>query len=204
MREIGFEFRLELEAAGFYPIGGGRVHATVQPAAILSPLRLTSRGPLKRIRGISAVANLDFSVAERQKRQALNRLGELSGVTEIEIVALASPSRGTMLLLLAEFEKSQCCFFGLGARGKPAERVADEAVGELLEFLATDGTVDHYLADQLVLPLALAPEVSELRTSKITQHLATNAEIVRMFLPVVIEIDGEIGQPGLVRIRRTG
>jgi RNA 3'-terminal phosphate cyclase (ATP) len=150
------------------------------------------------------VANLDFSVAERQKRQALNRLGELSGVTEIEIVALASPSRGTMLLLLAEFEKSQCCFFGLGARGKPAERVADEAVGELLEFLATDGTVDHYLADQLVLPLALAPEVSELRTSKITQHLATNAEIVRMFLPVVIEIDGEIGQPGLVRIRRTG
>jgi RNA 3'-terminal phosphate cyclase (ATP) len=201
---IGFNIQLELETAGFYPRGGGCVRATVQPATTLSPLRLTNRGLLKRIRGISAVANLDFNVAERQRRQALKRLGELSTVTEIEILALGSPSKGTLLLLLAEFENSQCCFFGLGARGKPAERVADEAVGELLEFLATDGTVDHYLADQLTLPLALAPGVSELRTSKVTQHLATNAEIVRMFLPVIIKIDGEIGQPGSVRISRTG
>jgi len=176
----------------------------VQPATTLSPLRLTNRGPLKRIRGISAVANLDFSVAERQRRQALKRLSELSTVIEIEILALGSPSKGTLLLLLAEFENSQCCFFGLGALGKPAERVADEAVGELLEFLATDGAVDHYVADQLTLPLALVPGVSELRTSKVTQHLATNAEIVRMFLPVIIEIDGEIGHPGSVRIQRTG
>jgi RNA 3'-terminal phosphate cyclase (ATP) len=204
MRKIGFEFRLELEAAGFYPQGGGCVHATVQPATTLSPLRLTNRGPLKGIRGISAVANVDLRVAERQKRQALKRLSELSKVTEIEILALASPSKGTILLLIAGFEQSQCCFFGLGARGKPAERVADEAVGELLDFLDTDGTVDQYLADQLTLPLALVPGVSELRTSRVTRHLATNAEIVRMFLPVVIEIDGEIGQPGSVRIRRTG
>jgi RNA 3'-terminal phosphate cyclase (ATP) len=204
MRRIGFNIQLELETAGFYPRGGGRVHTTVRPATTLSPLRLVNRGSLKRIRGISAVANLDFSVAERQKRQALKGLSELSKTTEIEILALTSPSRGTLLLLLAEFENSQCCFFGLGARGKPAERVADEAVGELLEFLATDGTVDHYLADQLTLPLALVPGVSELRTSRVTQHLTTNAEIVRMFLPVAIEIDGEIGQPGSVRIRRTG
>ena len=150
------------------------------------------------------MANLEFSVAERQKHQALKRLRELSKVIEIEILALGSPSKGTLLLLLAEFEKSQCCFFGLGARGKPAERVADEAVDELLDFLATDGTVDHYLADQLMLPLALVPGMSELRTSKVTQHLVTNAEIVRMFLPVIIKIDGEIGQPGSVRIWRTG
>ena len=204
MRGIGFDIQMELETAGFYPQGGGRVRTVVQPAITLSPLRLTNRGPLKRIRGISAVANLDLSVAERQKRQALKRLSELSKVIEIEILALASPSKGTLLLLRAEFENSQCCFFGLGARGKPAERVADEAVGELLDFLATDGTVDHYLADQLMLPLALVPGMSELRTSKVTQHLATNAEIVRMFLPVIIKIDGEIGQPGSVRIWRTG
>jgi RNA 3'-terminal phosphate cyclase (ATP) len=200
MRRIGFHIQLKLEAAGFYPRGGGLVHAAVHPATALSPLRLTSRGPLKRIRGISGVANLDLSVAERQKRQALRRLGGLADGSEIEIVAVGSPSRGTFLLLLAEFENSQCCFFGLGARGKLAERVADEAAGELLDFLATDGAVDHYLADQLMLPLALCPGASELRTSKVTQHLTTNAEIVRMFLPVSIKIDGEIGRPGSVRI----
>ncbi len=202
MRRIGFNFHLELELAGFYPQGGGRVRATVQPASALSPLRLTNRGSSKKIRGISAVANLDVRVAGRQKLQVLRRLSVAPAAIEIEIRRLSSPSRGTLLLLLGEFENSQCCFYALGALGKPAERVADEAVSEFLGFLATDGAVDHYLADQLVLPLAVARGTSEVRTSKVTQHLKTNAEIVKMFLPVSIEVDGEIGQPGSVFIQR--
>jgi RNA 3'-phosphate cyclase len=203
MRRIGFDIRLELGAAGFYPRGGGRVVAMVRPASRISPLCLTNRGPLKRIRGISAVANLDLRIAERQKVQAIKRLGDVAGQVEFEILSLSSPSKGTLLLLLAEFENSQCCFYGLGALGKPAERVADEAVNELLNLLATDGAIDHYLSDQLLLPLALATGVSEIRTSKVTQHLTTNAEIVEMFIPVSIEIEGKIGQPGSIRIRHT-
>ena len=204
LRKIGFRVQLELETAGFYPQGGGRVHATIEPVAVLSPLRLTDRGALKRIRGISAVANLDVHVAQRQRLQALKRLGEISPVVEIEILRLPSHSRGTLLLLLAECEYSQCCFCALGARGKSAEQVADEAVAELLDFLATAGAVDPYLADQLILPLALAPGPSELRTSKLTQHLITNAEIVKMFLPVAMEVAGEVGGPASVRIQSAG
>ncbi len=200
VQRIGFNIRLELQTAGFYPRGGGCVRATVNPVTALAPLQLSDRGALKRIRGISAVANLHSSIADRQKAQALKRISGISREAEIDIRRLSSPSKGTFLLLLAEFERSQCCFCGLGARGKRAERVADEAVDELMDFLATDGAVDHYLADQLVLPLALAKGVSELRTSKVTQHLVTNAEIVKMFLPARIKIDGEIGYPGTIRI----
>lgn len=200
MRQIGFHGRLELETAGFYPRGGGRVRAVVEPSSTFAPLRVTDRGPLKRIRGISAVANLHAAVAERQKQRAVERLREVSDSIEIEMLQLPAPSKGTFLLLLAEFEKAQCCFYALGAIRKSAERVADEAVAELLDFLGTDGSVDHYLADQLVLPLALASGTSELRTSRVTQHLTTNAEIVQMFLPVAIEIHGEIGNPGLIRV----
>jgi RNA 3'-terminal phosphate cyclase (ATP) len=112
------------------------------------------------------------------------------------------PSRfkGTLLLLVAEFQHSQCCYYGLGARGKPAERVADEAVEGLDEFLATDGAIDQYLADQLVLPLACAPGISELRTAKVTQHLVTNADIVRRFVERGITILGEVDGPGVIRI----
>jgi len=203
MRKIGFNIRLKLDAAGFYPRGGGRVLATVWPVSRLSPLCLTNRGPLKRIRGISAVANLDPNVAERQKVQALKGLSDVARPVEIQILRLSSPSKGSLLLLLAEFKNSQCCFYALGALGKPAESVADEAVHEFLGFVATDGAIDHYLSDQLILPLALAPGVSEIRTSKVTQHLTTNAEIVKMFLPVSIEVDGKIGQPGSIRIKHT-
>ena len=34
LREIGFNISLRLESAGFYPRGGGRVHATIQPVRI--------------------------------------------------------------------------------------------------------------------------------------------------------------------------
>lgn len=202
MRKIGFDVSLQLHAAGFYPRGGGRVLALVQPISRLAPLCLNNRGALKRIRGVSAVANLNDSIAERQKVQAIKRLNDISRAIEIPIIRLSSPSKGSLLLLLAEFENSQCCFYGLGALGKPAERVADEATNELFGFLATDGVIDPYLADQLVLPLSLALGVSEIRTSKVTQHLTTNAEIIKMFLPVSIEVDGGIGQPGSIRIRR--
>jgi RNA 3'-phosphate cyclase len=201
LRKIGFHIELRLDQAGFYPRGGGCVRAAIHPIPSVHPISLLDRGALKRIRGISAVANLDINVAERQKAQAITRLGELSHFAEIEIVQLRSPSKGTFLLLIGEFENSQCCFCGLGALRKRAETVADEAVGEFLEFLATDGAMDHYLADQLILPLACARGVSEIRTSKVTQHLTTNASIVKMFLPVHIEIEGQIGQAGSMRIQ---
>jgi len=165
------------------------------------PLHLTKRGALRRIRGISAVAGLAQSVAERQRHQALTRLKDLSQDTAIEIIEMPSRFRSTMLLLIANFEESQSCFFSLGALGKRAERVADEAVDQLRQFLASDGAIDHRLADQLILPLALVPGASELRPDKITNHLITNADVIRMFLPVEIEIRGDPGHTGFVRIK---
>lgn len=204
MRAIGFDLHLEMEMAGFYPQGAGIVHAAVGPGAPLLPLSLIERGTLKRIQGISAVANLDVSVAERQRNQALGRLADRFPNIDISIEKMPSLFRGTMLLLIAEFEQSQCCYFGLGARGKRAERVADEAVDQLLEFLATDGAIDERLADQLVLPLAFASGISRLRTSKVTQHLLTNAEVLRTCLPIDVEVDGDVGQSGLVQVNGIG
>jgi RNA 3'-terminal phosphate cyclase len=112
--------------------------------------------------------------------------------------------KGTFLLLLAEFEKSACCYTSLGELHKPAERVADEAVDALLEFVASGGAIDQYLADQILLPLSLVRGESRFRTCQVTSHLTTNAEVLRAFLPVEIDIQGEEGSPGLVRIRAYG
>jgi len=105
-----------------------------------------------------------------------------------------------MLLLVAKFEHSQCCYFGLGAIGKRAETVADDACNEFFTFLKTRGAIDEYLADQLLLPLALTKGTSQFITPRITQHLITNIEIVKLFLPVSIDVHKTLNKEGLVKI----
>jgi RNA 3'-terminal phosphate cyclase (ATP) len=105
-----------------------------------------------------------------------------------------------MLLLVCEFENSQSCYFSLGAIGKRAEKVADEACEELEHFLKTKGVVDEHLADQIILPLSLTKDTSRFFTPEITQHLLTNAEIIRLFFNTKIDIKGNIGGEGEVII----
>ncbi|MGD8618079.1 MAG: RNA 3'-terminal phosphate cyclase, partial [Gammaproteobacteria bacterium] len=200
LARLGVSFELELAMAGFYPQGGGVVHALLPGGARLRGLQLRERGRLLRVRGLSAVANLPEEIALRQRNTAMRQLRELGCDIDIAIAALPAHSRGTVLLLLAEFEYSQACFFALGERGKRAERVADEAVAELLEFLATDGAVDRWLADQLLLPLACAGQPSVLRTSEVTTHLLTNAGVIRRFLPVEITLSGAVGEAATISV----
>lgn len=201
MHRIGFRGDLTLDLAGFFPQGGGRIRAQIQPSDPHMPLCLTDRGDLQRIEGLSAVSNLPESIAIRQRHQALCRLGGLDCPMEIDVIQLPSKRKGTMILLKAVLEKSQACYVGLGERGKPAEKVADEAADALLAFMATDGAIDEYLADQLLVPLTFAPGNSEIRTSKVTQHLITNVKVIQAFTSTKIKIHGEMGEAGLIQIR---
>ncbi len=217
MRRMGFDADLNLERAGYYPRGGGEIRARIRPAgrqatepngppgrtpAAATPLNLTDRGRLLQIRGLSAVSNLPGSIAERQRRQAMSRLHRSGLDCPIDILVERMPARGkgTLLLLLAEFEHSQACSFGLGELGVPAERVADGAVDATLAMLDSGAAIDEYLTDQLLLPLAFASGPSELRTAGVTQHLLTNAQVIRAFGAAKVEIEGELGELGLVRV----
>lgn len=201
LNRLGITADLTMKQAGFYPLGGGVVRAEIYPGADMKPLILKERGELITIRGLSGSANLPDHIIERQRRQVLKRL-ERYPVSGIEISRMAAYSPGTVLLLLAEFEYGQCCFFGLGERGKPAERVADEAVDDLEDFIDTEAVIDHFLADQLLLPIALADNASRFTASKVSRHLLTNAEVIRLFLPVEIEIHEQSGKAALVKIHR--
>lgn len=206
LRQAGYDAQLNLHTAGFYPQGGGHIGTTVRPVGRVSPLIINRRGKLSGIVGLSVVANLPLEIAERQKRQALGRLLKaLPGVPapdiRIRLLQLPSPGKGTMLLLKGSFEGGSCCFSSLGEPGKPAERVADQAVDQFLAFLESDGAVDPYLADQLMLPLLQAEGPSELRTSEISSHQLTNAAVLQAFLPGSIKILGQPGKPGTIIIQ---
>ncbi len=197
MNMLGLYAGLKMARAGFYPKGGGEIVAEIVPADEIKPLVLKKRGRLKDISIVSLVGNLPRHIMWRQKEKAERRLAA-RGITcplDIRVGNMPAVGQGTMLLLVAEFEHSQCCYYGLGAIGKRAETVADEAVDGLFDFLKTDGVVDEFLADQLLLPLALSKGSSEFITPRVTTHLMTNVEVIEKFLPVKIEIE-DMGQGG--------
>jgi RNA 3'-terminal phosphate cyclase (ATP) len=197
---MGFDLSLTLDQAGFYPQGGGRLSCVIRPVNQIQPLQLARRGDLVRLSGISAVAELEQSIADRQKRQAIGRLNKRFPALLIKIARLPARSNGTFLLLLAEYSVGRACYCALGERGKPAERVADECVDAVEAYLETDAAIDQFLADQLLIPLSMAHSPSQIYTTKVTQHLLTNAEVIHRFLPVQIDISGEIGEPGFINV----
>jgi RNA 3'-terminal phosphate cyclase (ATP) len=206
LARVGIPFQLSLSMAGFFPEGGGELRAQIPGGARPRALTLCERGRLQRLRGLSAVANLPLEIAQRQRRQALRRLAPRIAQAQVDIglEVLPAQSRGTLLLLLAEFEYSRACFFALGARGKRAERVADEAVDDLLAFLGGDAALDRWVADQLLLPLGLAGEASTFSTEAASAHLLTNAAVVEVFLPVRIRVETQPRGPVLVRVDPAG
>jgi RNA 3'-phosphate cyclase len=200
LERLGLHLKLRMVRPGFYPRGGGVVEAHIQPCPRLHGLTLSVRGPMKTASGFSAVAGLPEEIARRQARRARNRL-KASGLTVDIREESWSGGPGTVLAVQLDTRPAPTLFFGLGARGKPAERVADEAVDLVMAYLEADsGAVDAHSADQLVLPLALAEGPSELSVAEVTMHLTTNVAVIRRFVEREVICEGAEGQPGTVRI----
>ncbi len=195
LKEMGCSVSLELVRWGWYPKGGGRVVASISPVAKLGAMERTSRGKLNDIYVLSAVSNLPRTIGERQRDQVLKRLGTAGcDPSRVELADAPSPGTGTVVFIKVELENGVAGFTSLGRRGKPAEKVADDACSDFFEFMASGAAVDNHLADQLVLYMALAKGRSSLIAGRITRHLVTNIWVIEQFLPVRFEVHEETGR----------
>jgi RNA 3'-terminal phosphate cyclase (ATP) len=200
---LGMRLTLTMPMAGFYPRGGGRLEAWIEPA-IPRAFHQTDRAPLRTLHGTAGVSNLREDIARRMRDRAINRLKAHGLSAEIDLASWPSLGQGAAIVLTAEHEGTvPATFVGLGERGKPSEAVADEAVDQLLAFEAVArAAVDPHSADQVLLPLSLAHGRSEYTVSEVTEHLRTNADTIRAFLDrsITIEESQDEGQPGRVII----
>jgi RNA 3'-terminal phosphate cyclase (ATP) len=200
LERMGIRIRLQMRRPGFYPRGGGLVEVEIQPCQRLGGLKLLEGTPPKIARGFSAVAGLPAEIARRQARRATQRFKEAGLRVEIREESWTG-GPGTVLAVQLDTRPIPTLVFGLGARGKRAERVADEAVDQVFAYLAASpAAVDPHSADQIVLPLAFAEGSSAFSVTEVTSHLLTNIAVIRQFLDRQITCEGEAGKPGLVKI----
>jgi RNA 3'-terminal phosphate cyclase (ATP) len=193
LRRMGAAVEVELLRPGFYPAGGGKIRVTIEPAKHLGRLDLKSRGAIVARRVRAVVANLPYGIAQREVRTAAEVLGWGEETMQAHTLN-GSAGPGNTVSIVIESEHVTEVFTGFGEHGVRAETVAAGAANEAKRYLDSTATVGPFLADQLLLPLALGAGGS-FTTVAPSKHTITNAEIIRRFLDVPIAI-GE----GVVRV----
>lgn len=199
VRRAGLDAETTVERRGFYPAGGGAATLVLSPAEPRE-VDLTGRGTLRSVR-VASVASRSLEepeVAERQAEAARETLEARDPTVSVEasVGYAESDSPGSAVLVRAEYRDSLAGFDALGERGRPAEEVGGAAAEGFARFDEGEAAVDEHTADQLVLLLAVAG--GEVAVPRVTDHVATNAEVVRAFGADVRVLDGEGDPPRIV------
>jgi RNA 3'-terminal phosphate cyclase (ATP) len=184
--KIGPQVTVELIRSGFYPAGGGEIRVRIEPAKSLNRVELVSRGKIKRAEGYALVAKLPDKIAERELAIIKNRLGWESSALHIRRDDTAL-SPGNVVSIEIEHENVVEVFTGFGEKGIRAEAVAEQAVKEAEAYLNSDAIVGEHLADQLLLPMALAGGGSYI-TLPLSLHSTTNIGTIKKFMDIDIEV----------------
>lgn len=182
LERMGARLELKLERAGFFPAGGGRCLVKIQPSR-LAPLHLSPEAGRQSHSARILLAQLPPAIGEREL-QALK--GSPWQAARVETPVSRGP--GNVILLRSQGEEVCSLFVAFGEKGKRAEQIVATLLERARHHFASRLAVEEYLADQLLLPMAVAGGGSFF-TSELSEHTRTNLATIRRFLelPVVVE-----------------
>lgn len=198
LRRMGPRVEMTLERYGFYPAGGGRFTVTIDPAQKLSPIDLMERGESRARRVKLLVSSIPRGIAERERDVIRDKMGWEEEVFEI-VQVQNSCGPGNAVLIECETEHITEVFVAFGEKGVPAEVVAERAVNEARNWLASGVPVGRFLADQLLLPFALAGG-GAFKTLPLSRHSQTNIGVIQQFLDVAIQMERASDRTCLVKV----
>lgn len=187
LAQMGARVEVKLVRYGFEPAGGGRIDVSVTPAA-LKPIELLQRGEQIGRSATAIISSIPAKVAARELAMVVEDLGFTSAELHTESVTASSP--GNAIVIAVTYQHVTDVFVGLGERSLTAEKVAHRTTGEVKRSLRTDAPVGTHLADQLMIPFALAGG-GAFRTVELTPHSLTQLELIPRFLDVKLECQSE-------------
>ncbi len=185
IKKLGFNAEIEIKREGFFPKGGAVVNAFINPVKEIKPLILEDRDKLIEIKGEVIVektlekANVASRISSAAK-QILSKTFTVPIRINTNYVKAICPGAG--ILVYAYYQNCRIAWDSLGERGKSSEAVGKEAALGLLKQTALDCTVDEYLADQLLIYLALCKEKSIIKFPVLSNHAKTNIWLIKHFL----------------------
>lgn len=183
---------IEVIREGFYPKGQGIVKIKFNPAEKLNSIKLTERGNVENIHGISIAGSLPQDVAERQKWGATKLLNGHGFDSHIQTSLEKTASPGTSITLIAHCENTILGADNIGKLGVRAEEIGKHCAEGLLASINSNAALDKWMADQILIFLALANGKSEIKVEEVTEHCQTNIRIIEQMLDVKFEVVGNL------------
>ena len=179
---MGADATLRCERFGFAPQGGGKLVLEVNHGAALRPIELVDAGAVVARRATAIVAGLPTHVGERELDVA--RARGFAG--EVRTLDRGGPAN----VFVAEVELAsgarELCS-EIGEKRVRAEVVAGRALDAIDAYLAHGFPVGEHLADQLLLPMAIAGG-GRFRSGPLSLHATTNIATIAKFLDVPIAV----------------
>lgn len=185
LRAMGADLSIQLERAGFFPAGGGLFEVSSSPAD-LSPIHWNEAAMKEELTGeILLTSGIASSVADREMKKLFSAFGlDRSQVWVRHPVGTACPGNAVLIRAASSYGSPGTLTSSYGDRGKRAERVASESIMGMKRYLESSAPVDEFLADQLLVPLALAGGGSFVATA-LTPHFHSQVDVISQFLPDV-------------------
>ena len=179
LTRMGMRLSTTLERPGFFPKGGGIMHVAIQAADQLQALHLLERGEVQQLSAQILLAHLPMHIAQRESKVLCQALRIAAADIRIRQEDSAFGA-GNVVSVAANSEHVTEVFTGFGQRGIPAESVAQGVVAQVNDYLLAGVPVGRYLADQLLIPLALV-NGGEFLTQEPSLHTNTNMDVITLF-----------------------
>ncbi len=204
LRAMGADVTLTLDKHGFATgdlekaaRDRGQLTLEVRPST-LTPIELLDAAPITTRLATVMLARLPTHVADRELAVVEERLGWGRPEQRVRDVSGEGGPANVLMLEVERADGARELVTSFGERGVRAELVASRACDELQAYLAADVPVGEHLADQLLLPMALAGR-GAFRASPLSGHATTNIETIGHFLDVPIRVD-EDARSAVVRV----
>ncbi len=176
---LGPKVDLRLEKFGFFPAGGGRICVEIKPVDSLNKIELLDKGMLVGQKALAFSSQIPGQIGKNEMRIVNKRLKW--NEEECQALMVKSDGPGNIVMIEVEHENVTEVFTGFGEKHVSYKRVVNNAVQQFREYQESNAPVGKFLADQLLVPMAMAGG-GRFVTLEPTLHTRTNIEVIKRFL----------------------
>lgn len=193
VEKFGIKIDINVVRRGYYPRGGGIIDLSIECKG-LKKMDITDRGEIDNLKVRSVVSNLPKHISSRQLtivRNTLHKYNLLDKMDiEEELLGRGEAFGPGVSLLVVGRNKQTNIYSGgdsIGEKGKPAEKVGEEAVERFLDWYTSKASLDIFQADMIIPYIALSGE-GEYTAPNYTEHMKSALYVMKEVLGRTYEV----------------